>query len=283
MDANLISGSAVGAVFALASAVSWGGADFTGGSGAKGANAALVIAVSQAAGVLCLIAMLLMIDEPLPTKTALAWGVAAGLGVGIGNYCLYSALAIGKMGINAPVAAIVSSTLVTFLAIWHDGLPAPLQIVGFALAAVAIWLMTTSEGESRGLGLALCAGLAFAAYLYCSKHATVDGIFWPLIAGRFVALFIFTAIALRSSVDFAGVSSTSFRYMLAAGVLDAIANILFVFATRYTRMDEATFLSSLYPGITVLCAWLILSERVSRRQGIGIVVALLAIPLIAFH
>ncbi|MDO9383586.1 MAG: DMT family transporter [Hyphomicrobiaceae bacterium] len=283
MDISLISGSALGATLALASAVSWGGADFSGGLGVKGANAALVVAVSQAAGLLCLIAMLLMVDEPLPSSSALAWGVGAGLGVGLGNYCLYSALAIGKMGINAPVAAIVSSTLVTLLAIWHDGLPAPVQIGGFALAAVAIWLMTTSDGETKGLGLAFGAGLAFTAYLYCSKHATADGIFWPLIAGRFVALFVFTGIALRSRADFSSVSSTSVRYMLAAGVLDAIANILFVFATRYTRMDEATFLSSLYPGITVLCAWLILSERVSRRQGVGIAVALLAIPLIALH
>lgn len=281
MDVGLISGSAAGAAFALASAAAWGGADFSGGSGAKGANAAVVVAVAQAAGLLCLIAMLLTVGEPLPTSTALAWGVAAGLGVGVGNYCLYSALAIGKMGINAPVAAIVSSVLVTLLAIWHDGPPGPLQIGGFALAAVAIWLMTTSDGETRGLGLAVGAGIAFAAYLYCSKHATVEGIFWPLIAGRFVALFLFTAIALRSSL--AVESSTSMYYMLAAGVLDAVANILFVFATRYTRLDEATFLSSLYPGVTVLCAWLILSERVSRRQGVGIVVALLAIPLIALH
>ncbi len=281
MDVGLISGSAAGAAFAFASAAAWGGADFSGGSGAKGANAAVVVAVAQAAGLLCLIAMLLTVGEPLPTSTALAWGVAAGLGVGVGNYCLYSALAIGKMGINAPVAAIVSSVLVTLLAIWHDGPPGPLQIGGFALAAVAIWLMTTSDGETRGLGLAVGAGIAFAAYLYCSKHATVEGIFWPLIAGRFVALFLFTAIALRSSP--AVESSTSMYYMLAAGVLDAVANILFVFATRYTRLDEATFLSSLYPGVTVLCAWLILSERVSRRQGVGIVVALLAIPLIALH
>jgi drug/metabolite transporter (DMT)-like permease len=266
---------------ALASAVSWGGADFSGGSGAKGANAALVVAVSQAAGLLCLMAMLLIMDEPLPTRTALAWGVGAGLGVGLGNYCLYSALAIGKMGVNAPVAAIVSSTLVMLLAIWHDGPPAPLQIGGFALAAVAIWLMTTSDGETKGLGFAFGAGIAFTAYLYCSKQATGDSILWPLIAGRLLALGIFTVIALRSSLAFEG--SASIRYMVAAGVLDALANILFVFATRYTRMDEATFLSSLYPGITVLCAWLILNERVSRRQSIGVVVALLAIPLIALH
>ena len=276
----LVESQIAGAAFALGAAVFWGGADFSGGVGAKGAHPALVVAVSQGAGFLCLLAFVLVIGESLPSHSAVVWGAASGVGAGLGNLCFYRALAIGKMGINAPVAAVVTSALAVLYSAILEGAPTPLQLGGFAVAAVAIWLMTFSSGETKGLALAIGGGLGFSLYLTCSKHATVDSVYWPLVVARITAVAIFVPVLISMS---ARRSPGNWSYMIAAGMLDAIANALFVYSAKHGRLDVATVLSAFYPAGTVLLARIILKEQVTRWQATGIVGALVAIPMIASH
>jgi uncharacterized membrane protein len=276
-----LSSEFVSAGFALAAAICWGGSDFSGGVSAKGANAAGVVIVAQGTGLLCLLAFVFVSGEPVPSSTALLWGGAAGLGAGIGLVCFYRALAIGQMGINAPVAAIVTSALTVLFGTWREGMPATVQMGGFALAMLAIWLMTFSEGKTSGLALAVCAGLGFSVYLICSKQATREAVYWPLVAGRAASVATLLVVLIASGQPWK--PATNRPYMTVAGILDAIANVLFVYAVRHGRLDVATILSGFYPAVTVLCARFILRERVSRRQTAGMVAALIAVPMIAAH
>jgi drug/metabolite transporter (DMT)-like permease len=262
-----LSNELVSAGFALAAAVCWGGSDFSGGVGAKGANAATVVMVAQGTGLLCLLVLVFAAGEPVPSSTALV--------------CFYRALAIGQMGINAPVAALVTSGLTVLFGIWHEGMPAPLQIGGFALALVAIFLMTFSEGTTSGLALAICGGVGFSVYLICGKQAAREAVYWPLVIGRAASIVTLLVVVIVSGKPWKPL--TNRPYMVVAGILDAIANVLFVYAVRNGRLDVATILSGFYPAVTVLCARFILNERVSRRQTAGIAAALIAVPLIAAH
>jgi drug/metabolite transporter (DMT)-like permease len=274
-----LSNELVSAGFALAAAVCWGGSDFSGGSAAKGSNAASVVIVAQGAGLLCLLTLAFATGEPVPSSSALLWGAAAGLGAGIGLVAFYRALAIGQMGINAPVAAIVTSALTVLFGIWREGMPTPLQMGGFALALVAIWLMTSTEGKTSGLALAVCGGVGFSVYLICSRQAAREAVYWPMVAGRAASLVTLLVVVIaRGSVRKPVINRS---YMMVAGILDAIANALFVYAVRNGRLDVATILSGFYPAVTVLCARFVLNERVSRSQAAGIAAALIAVPMIA--
>lgn len=269
--------------FALAGAALWGAGDFSGGIGSKGSNAFGVVVVAHGTGLLCMVALALVTGEPIPSAYALLWGVAAGIGGGLGLVSLYRALAIGQMGISAPVAAVITGALPVLFGIWTEGPPKLVQVVGFGIALVAIWLIALPSGEigrPRGLGLAICAGIGFGVYLVCSKQAATEAVYWPLAAARAASAAEMLLIVSIGRQAWKPVKKF-LPYMIAAGIFDSTGNLFFVYAVRIGRLDVATVLSSLYPATTVLLAWFILKERVSRMQALGMVAALVAVPLIA--
>jgi drug/metabolite transporter (DMT)-like permease len=74
------------------------------------------------------------------------------------------------------------------------------------------------------------------------------------------------------------------RLLLAAsfaGVIDVIANICYVAATRTGMFGLAVVMASLYPGVTVLLARVVLGERLRWIQRAGLALAALGILLIA--
>ena len=271
------------AALGLLGAASWGTGDFAGGMGAKGSNAFGVVVVAHSAGLVCMLSLALVTGEPVPSHAAMMWGAIAGFAGGLGLVALYRALAIGSMGINAPVAAVITAALPVFYGISREGLPAPIQFVGFALALVAIWVIAMPSGgigRPRGLGLAICAGIGFGLYLIFSRQAATEAVFWPLVAARGASVSEMLVIVIASRQPWKP-SRKLLPWMIVAGVFDSVGNMFFMLAVRHGRMDVASVLISLYPASTVILARLVLKEKISPLQTSGMIAALVAVPLIA--
>src|SRR5262249_48707088 len=156
------------ALLSLAAAVTWGVADFCGGVASRKSNVYGTVLVAYGTGFLLFLLFALFLREPFPGWPSIAWGLAAGVSGGVGLTSLYRALAIGTMGINAPVASVIQGILPVAFTFVTLGLPSRTQLVGFALALIAIWLVAMPPGgiaRPQGVGLAMIAGVGFSGFL----------------------------------------------------------------------------------------------------------------------
>lgn len=272
--------------FGLAAAVTWGAADFTGGLASRRTGVYAVVVWAELSGLLVLFALAGLTGEPAPDLQTWLLAGAAGIGGGFALLLFYQALAAGQMSIAAPISAVLAAAVpVLVSAIWL-GLPGPLTGFGMLLALLAITLISRSEGPDQTaaiqlsqIRLPLLAGLGFGLYFILLHLASPEGVIWPLIAARCASVLFLIGFSLLTRQEWLP-GKAAWLLIIASGLLDTTANAFYILATQIGRLDVAAVLSSLYPGGTVLLAWLILKERVSRLQMVGVIAALVAIVLI---
>jgi drug/metabolite transporter (DMT)-like permease len=281
MTPTLLSGPTI---FSLTAVFSWGTSDFLGGYAARRANAFLLTAIAHLSGLVLMAALALATHAPFPSGTALAWALVAGLSGGGALAIFYRALAAGRMGLTAPVAAVLGAAIPTVFGIFHEGLPQIAQVSGFVLAAVGIWLISRTEDDSStdGIGMAALAGIGFAGFYLCVKQTGDSSAFWVAAVSK-VASFALTGLIVVIGRSAREIDGRGIGFGVVAGCLDAIGSVLFIRASQTGRLDAAVVLSSLYPAITVLLARIVLKEHFTRWKALGMVAALLAVPMIAWR
>ena len=274
----------LGIGFGLAAALSWGTGDYAAGLASRRTNVYGVVIVSQLVGLVLLTLLALFLAEPVPTPSDLVWGAIAGLGGTAGLVALYRGLATGPMGIAAPIAAVVSVILPLLFGLFLEGWPAPPQLLGFGLALCAVWFITrTGDGsriEVRVLVLPLVAGLGFGVFLILIDHVSAAAVLWPLAAARGASVLALLVVVLVTRQQ-ARPTASQMPLVLIAGVCDTAGNTFYALAASAGRLDISAVLGSLYPAATVVLARLILKERLSRLQGVGLTLAMIAVLLIA--
>lgn len=269
---------------ALAATFAWGVSDFIGGNASRRTNAFLLTTIAHASGSAFMAVLAILFHSTLPTEHDRLWAMAAGVFAGAALAVFYRALSRGNMGLTAPISAVLGAALPTVFAIFTEGMPGPARIVGFVSACIGIWLISRSEGpEGRphGLSMAFLAGIGFAGYFLCIKEAGDGSIFWLAAISRFVS-FLTTAAIVLAARQFRPVNRAGIAWGIAAGVLDISGSAMFIHASQTGRLDTAVLISSLYPAITVLLARFFLDEHFSRWKIVGLLAALLAVPMIAW-
>jgi uncharacterized membrane protein len=266
----------------LLSALTWGSGDFNGGLAAKRSNPYGVVAVAHIISLGLLLLLIPIIGEPIPPWRDWLWSAVAGLAGAIGLLLLYRALAEGRMSVAAPVSALLAASLPVFVGIFLDGNPGAWVLLGFILALAAVWLVSGGQGLTASfddLRQPAIAGVAFGTFFICLERASHTSLLWPLIAVRLVSITSMLGYALITRQDWIP-KRESLVPIILSSVLDTLGNAAYALSARTGRLDVAAVLSSLYPGATVLLAWVVLKERISRVQIFGILLALGAIILL---
>ncbi len=269
--------------FGLASAAFWGAGDFCGGLASKRVHVYSVIITSQIIGVILLIGLALAFSEVMPPPDHLLFGGVGGVAGAIGLIALYRALATSRMGLAAPVAGVIGAALPVIVGAVTEGWPSVPQFIGFGLAFVAVWFISRVDDAAfrwRDLGLPLMAGLGFGVFFVFIGRASATAVLWPLVAARLSSLGTMLVIATIHRQPRL-TPALHLPLIVLVGVMEVGGNAFYALAGQVGRLDVAAVVSSLYPATTVWLAWLVLKERMTRIQTIGIVAALAAIVLIS--
>lgn len=277
-------GSEAAVVFGLASALTWGTADFGGGLTTRRASVYGVTLVGAIAG-LALSALLAFVRSEAPLAPAdVGWSVAAGFLGSAGILGLYSGLAMGRMGVVAPVTGVLAATIPVAIGIVLQGVPAGLVVLGIALAIVAVVLVSRAPDHDdlqrpSGIRYALVAGLGLGLFNVAISRVGAGHVFAPLMIVRVIEALVVAGIAVAFRRPWR-VPRSLVPAVLGVGILDMSGNGLFVLAAQAGPLAVAAVLSSLYPVTTVILATVVLRERLTKAHAVGVAMALVAIALI---
>jgi drug/metabolite transporter (DMT)-like permease len=281
--------------YSLAAVLAWGASDFLGGYCTRRANAFLFATVVNAGGLALMLALVSASHATIPSAHQIRWALAAGVSGGASLAIFYRALSAGRMGLTAPVAAVLSAAIPALFVIATQGLPGKTALFGFTFAAAGLWLITRTEdgatedhknnknedgGRPKGIGMAIFAGIGFAGFYLCVRQAGDGSPFWIASLTRAGGLVI-TALVVIALRTFRDITAAGMLWAVLTGCIDSAGTVFFVRASQTGRLDEAVVLSSLYPAITVLLARAVLKEHFTRWRFVGLLAALAAVPMIA--
>ncbi len=251
-----------------------------------------IVLLSYTLSLTFLLALVLLHHDALPHGAPLRWALTSGLFGGSSVLAFYLCLAQGAMGSSAAVSGLLAAAIPALVSGVLEGSPAPLHLLGFALAGIAIWLIASSPQAAgtprRILLLAIVAGAGFGLYFVCLRMAGVAGVVWPLALSRcgsgsvcLLGLLFFKLRSLREPRAPIMIHRQALLWGIATAAGDTAGNFCYIAATRAGRLDIAAVLASLYPASTILLAAWLLRERPNARQGVGMALAAAAVVLIA--
>ncbi len=275
------------AVLALLGAVSWGTGDFFGGLASRRAHVLTVLVVSQAVGLVGVATWAIVRGDAPPGLADILPAVGAGAAGAAGLAALYRGMAIGAMGIVAPISA-VSPAVPLGVDLLRGDAPAALQWAGIATALAGVVLLAREPSGARGgraglaagVSLALVAALGFGLFIVGIDGASDGGATWAVVVARASSSVVALCALLVASVPLRP-PTRLLPAIVAVGLFDTTANVLVALATTYGSAGIVAVLSALYPLTTILLARAFLSERLDRTRRMGGALALAGAALVA--
>lgn len=278
-------------VLGILVAAAFGSGDFLGGRASQRTSTPGVLLVSQLTAGAAAVVVAFAVSADVARDDLVFGCIAGGLNV-IGLGLLYLGLATGRMGVVAPVTAVVGAIVPVTWGLVESGTPSVVVLIGVGLAIVAGALIGTArdeharDGTTRALLISIAAGVGLgSSFIFYAKTSDLSG-FWPLLAARstavvLVALFVLALRSTRATRTVTLPHDADAVLAVGAGMLDVTAATLILVAVRRGYIVEVAPAASLAPAATVGLAWWVLHEHVTRAQLAGLGVALVGLALIA--
>jgi drug/metabolite transporter (DMT)-like permease len=286
-------------LFALLSALGYGGSDFAAGIAAREVSVLQLTILAEAASVLVVLLVVPWVSSQGPSAGSIAWGAAAGISGVVGALALYLGFRHAAFNVASSLSAVGSAAFSVLAGLLFGERPSGLSLIGIGLALPAIVGVSASRGHltgSQGDGGAerhrptgrhaagviwgLVAGAGFAGLFIGLNRAGSSQDFWPLVVSQLAALV---------TVCCAGAAARQLRLPSArtcwlaavSGVTGAIGIICYFIATHAGLLAVTAVITSLYPAGTIVLARALLGERLTAVRIAGLCLAAGSVALIA--
>lgn len=278
-------------LLALGAAVSYGVSDFTGGVLSRTTRVFVVVLLSQLVSSALLLGVVPFWEGSF-SGTAIGWGAAAGLAGVAGASLLYRGLAIGRMSVVAPITGVLAAGVPVVFGLAVGERPGPIALTGVGLGLIAVVTISRTPNPSESVAVetplhsregiveALGAGLGFGLFFILLERSPVASGLWPLVGTRISMIVLVGGVVAIGRVSVrlpAGVALP----LVGLGFVNVLADLLYLLATRRGLLSLVAVITSMYPAATVTLARLILDERMSGQQLIGLGLAAVSVALIA--
>ncbi len=247
-----------------------------------------MVLVSYPVALVLLLVLALIVGGDI-SHGAMFWGGLCGFSQAFGIWWFYAALGAGPISVVSPLTAILVAGIPVGVGLVLGERPGVVAGVGVALALAAVVLVSREATDEdvtphrftkKVAWLTVGAGIAFGLNFVLIAQAPPEAELWPLVFARLAATLLVLVIAAVTG-NLRIPTGTPLRLALLAAVLDVGANIAMLLALHASLLSLAGVLMSLYPAATVLLAIVVLRERVTRWQAVGMVLALAAVAMIA--
>lgn len=281
---------------ALSAAVSWGTGDYLGGIASRRFALLWVLLASSLGGLLVSSSATVVSGDAAPPQEHLVLAAAAGLAGLVALAAFYQALAIGTMSIVAPITATGSSIPVLWGVIGRGETLTLFAVIAILVAVCGVILASREQDKAKTTGvdaathrrsilLAIVAAVGFGTIFTLIAEAGEESIYWPAAALKATTLGAVILVLLvagsRRSAWGSRPRGKEWLFPISIGFFDVTANMTFAAATQHGALAITSVVSSLYPVITVILAFLFLHERLAISQRVGVVLALTGVVMLA--
>jgi drug/metabolite transporter (DMT)-like permease len=274
-------------VLAVSAAVIYGVSDFFGGIAARRLTTLRSTLVMYALAAVAILAAWPFAPGAITPGSAVAGSVAGVFAIG-GFLAFYAALSIGPISVLSPLIAVLSSLVPVVVALVAGEVLSPLAVAAIALAVIAAALISVQHRDSttrvsaRALLLAVAAGLGLGLSVAALDFAPAGSGLVPAVFEILVGLVIVAVVVgLVRPQRPTGALGRARVTAVVGGLLLGVSNALIVLALAAGELAIVSVLVGLYPVSTIILAALVLRERMSRPQVVGVVLAVAASVLLA--
>lgn len=218
---------------------------------------------------------------------ALGWLALAGGGNVGGLALLYAAMRTGEVGVLASIAS-TEGAIAAIIAIAAGERPAALTMIGFVPLLTGVVMVALgprarlrgpAPGRARALVLAAGAATLFGLSLFAAGRASeAVPIGWVALPARLVGVAILAA-ALGAGMR-PLVAPALGRLALVAGAFEVLGILSFAWGAR-DGIAITSVMSSQFSALAALGAFLLLHERLVRRQVLGVAVLGAGVAMVA--
>jgi drug/metabolite transporter (DMT)-like permease len=244
-----------------------------------------------------------------------AWGALAGVLNGISTLSLYRSFEVGKLAVVAPLSASYPALTVAISVFTGEHLSA-MRAAGIALILAGVIVVVRGEVEAdsgiapsgvarhsvqlgsvaaasrstlerkaaSGIGAAMISAAGFGVLFWLLGNHVVPRVGFAstvwMIRLTSSALTALVIVAMKQPISLRRRDHVSL-WLLGMGVLDTGAFVLNNLGMELEQVSVVSVLASLYGAVTVLLSTVVLHEKMSRWQWLGIIAIFAGIALIS--